>query len=127
MADNSGRAAVNARAALGEDQLRELEAVELQEWLDSLDYVLDSGGSDRALDILQRLRDRAAASGVAVPFRATTPYINTIPVEEQPEYPGDLEIERRIRHLLRWNGMAMVTRANDVSPGIGGHIASYAS
>ena len=123
MAESTG----NARAALSDEQLRQLEATELQEWLDSLDYVLESGGDDRALHILQRLRDHAAQLGVAVPFKATTPYINTIPVSEQPEYPGDLEIERSIRHLLRWNGMAMVTRANDLSPGIGGHIASYAS
>ena len=123
MAESTG----NARAALSDEQLRQLEATELQEWLDSLDYVLESGGDNRALHILQRLRDHAAQLGVAVPFKATTPYINTIPVSEQPEYPGDLEIERSIRHLLRWNGMAMVTRANDLSPGIGGHIASYAS
>ncbi len=117
----------SARAALSEEQLLQLERTELQEWLDSLDYVLESGGGDRALQLLQKLRDHAAREGVALPFRATTPYTNTIPADQQPEYPGDLEIERRIRHLLRWNGMAMVTRANDMSKGIGGHIASYAS
>src|SRR5690625_3019923 len=127
MADTPGRAGSNGRASLSENELRELEQIELREWLESLDYVHESGGAERVLEIIQRLQDHAAAGGVEAPFRATTPYINTIPVSEQPEYPGDLELERSIRHLLRWNGMAMVTRANDMSPGIGGHIASYAS
>lgn len=127
MADNSGKAGQPERAALAAEQLRQLESIESREWLESLDYVLESGGSERALEILRQLRDHASESGVKVPFEATTPYINTIPPEEQPEYPGDLEIERRIRHLLRWNGMSMVTRANELSKGIGGHIASYAS
>ncbi len=127
MAETPGRGGSVAREALSEEQLLQLEQIELREWLDSLDYVRESGGAERVLNILQRLQDHAAQDGIEAPFRATTPYINTIPVSEQPEYPGDIELERSIRHLLRWNGMAMVTRANDMSPGIGGHIASYAS
>src|SRR5690554_5024177 len=115
------------RASLSEAELHELEAVELQEWLDSLNYVLSSGGRDRVISILERLEEHAAIQGAQTAFTAITPYVNTIPVNEEPEYPGDLAIERRIRHLLRWNGMAMVARANHMSDGIGGHLGSYAS
>ncbi len=125
MADANGKNIERAR--LSEAELRELEAVELEEWLDSLDYVLSSGGRERVISILERLEEHAATKGAQTAFTAITPYLNTIPVSEEPEYPGDLAIERRIRHLLRWNGMAMVARANHLSDGIGGHLGSYAS
>ena len=96
----------------------------LREWLESLDYVLASAGPERVKEILERLETHAHTQGVTIPFTAQTPYINTIPAIEEPEYPGDLEIERRIRNLLRWNAMAMVVRANKLSDGIGGHIST---
>jgi pyruvate dehydrogenase E1 component len=109
------------------EELAELERVELREWLDSLDYVLEAEGPDRARRILHKLRIRAEKAGVKIPYAAVTPYINTIPVEAEPPYPGSREIERRIKSLVRWNALAMVVRANRLSPGIGGHISTYAS
>jgi pyruvate dehydrogenase E1 component len=100
---------------------------ETAEWLDALDYVVSSGGSDRATYLLTRLKQRAFAQNVNFTGVATTPYVNTIPVEQQPPYPGDREIERRIKSIIRWNAMAMVVRANKLSSGIGGHISTYAS
>jgi len=100
---------------------------ETREWLDALDYVVRSAGARRAEYLLTRLRDQAFSRGVRLPCAATTPYINTIPASVQPEYPGDRAIERRIKSIIRWNAMAMVVRANRASPGIGGHISSYAS
>ncbi|ALA60432.1 pyruvate dehydrogenase (acetyl-transferring), homodimeric type [Nitrospira moscoviensis] len=100
---------------------------ETQEWLDSLDYVLQAQGTDRATYLFDRLRDRLGARGVRVPAPLNTPYVNTIPAADEPPYPGNLEVERRIRSLIRWNAMAMVVKANKNKPGIGGHISTYAS
>jgi pyruvate dehydrogenase E1 component len=100
---------------------------ETTEWLESLDYVCQTQGSDRAQFLLEKLRERAFRIGVPFASSATTPYINTIPVEMQPDYPGDREIERRIKSIIRWNAMAMVVRANKRSAGIGGHISTFAS
>jgi pyruvate dehydrogenase E1 component len=100
---------------------------EAREWLDSLDYVLEHSGAERAAELLSRLQARAADRGVRLPFSANTPQINTIPASAQPVYPGDQEIERRIKSLVRWNAMAMVVRANREEEGIGGHISTYAS
>ena len=115
------------RSQLEPDELKKLNDIELKEWLESLDYVLASGGADRVNEILERLEEHAHKHGVKIPFTAQTPYINTIPVEEEPEYPGNLDYEKRIRNLIRWNAMAMVVRANKMSDGIGGHISTYAS
>ena len=104
-----------------------LEAVETREWLDSLDYVLRDGDKGRVLRLLDALRTRARQAGIKEPFTSATPYINTIPEHEQVPYPGDREIERRIKSLVRWNALAMVVRANRESDGIGGHISTYAS
>ena len=101
--------------------------VETQEWLESLDYVIKHGGKERVLHILRHLHIRAHAAGIRMPFTANTPYINTIPVDQQPVYPGSREIERRIKSIIRWNAMAMVVRANLEEPGIGGHISTFAS
>jgi len=98
-----------------------------QDWLDALDELLESQGADRVKDILHDLQVEAHRRGVRLPFSANTPYINTIPREEQPAYPGDREMERRIKSLIRWNAMAMVVRANREEDGIGGHISSYQS
>ena len=101
--------------------------VETREWLESLDGVLRDGGPERARELLIALERRAADAGVTLPYRANTPYVNTIPRSRQPRYPGDLELERRVRRLVRWNAMAMVVRANRASEGIGGHISTFAS
>ena len=104
-----------------------LETIETREWLESLDYVLRQGDKGRVYRLLEALRARARGSGYRLPYAATTPYINTIAVDEQIPYPGDRDIERRIKSLVRWNALAMVVRANRESEGIGGHISTYAS
>ncbi|TAN36260.1 MAG: pyruvate dehydrogenase (acetyl-transferring), homodimeric type [Verrucomicrobia bacterium] len=103
------------------------EAQETQDWLDSFNDLLARAGTERAQRLLRELQTHAQRSGVQMPFSANTPYINTIPVEKQPLYPGDREMERRIKSLIRWNAMAMVVRANRREDGIGGHISSFAS
>lgn len=108
-------------------ELSKLEAIETQEWLDSLDHILQQGGPGRVRRLLRQLQIHAQEAGVKLPFTANTPYINTIPAEEQPPYPGSREIERRIKSIIRWNAMAMVVRANRLEEGIGGHISTYAS
>jgi pyruvate dehydrogenase E1 component len=100
---------------------------ETREWLDSLAGVLVTQGPDRARFLLNQLRGKAQRNGVDITAPLTTPYINTIPVERQPGFPGNRELERRIKSLARWNAMAMVVRANKKEDGIGGHIATYAS
>ncbi len=105
----------------------ELEAVETREWLESLDWVLKHGGDKRVQRLLRQLEIHAYKAGVRLPFTANTPYINTIPADEEPPFPGNREIERRIKSIIRWNAMAMVVRANRASAGIGGHISTYAS
>jgi len=113
---------------LSAEERARLNEIELREWLESLEYVLDTSGPERALELLKHLEMHAKKHGVEIPFSANTPYINTIPADEQPaEYPGDRELEKRIRNLIRWNAMAMVVRANKYSDGIGGHISTYAS
>jgi pyruvate dehydrogenase E1 component len=105
----------------------EIEALETREWLDSLDYVLQSGGPTRVTRLLRELSDHATRSGVRQPFTANTSYINTIPASEQPPFPGSREVERRIKSLVRWNALAMVVKANKMEEGIGGHISTFAS
>ena len=100
---------------------------ETGEWLDSLEYVLERHGVERATYLFERLRDRLGERGAQVAQSVNTPYINTIPASQQPPYPGNLELERRIRSLVRWNAMAMVVKANQQRPGIGGHISTFAS
>ncbi len=100
---------------------------ENREWAESLDYVYRSQGADRVRQILALLQQKAGRLGVHAPYAARTPYINTIPVEEQPVFPGSRETERRIKSIVRWNAMAMVVRANRQESGIGGHISTYAS
>src|ERR687895_632951 len=104
----------------------ELEAVETREWLESLDYVLQSGGPPRVTKLLRALSDHARRHGVRLPFTANTPYINTISPQDQPPFPGSREIERRIKSLVRWNALAMVVKANKAEEGIGGHISTFA-
>jgi pyruvate dehydrogenase E1 component len=105
----------------------EIEALETRDWLDSMDYVLRHRGAERAGRLLQDLGLQITRSGIKLPFTATTPYVNTIPAEEQAPFPGSQDIERNIKSLIRWNALAMVVRANRESEGIGGHISTYAS
>jgi pyruvate dehydrogenase E1 component len=105
----------------------DVDTGETREWLESLTAVLQQRGPTRASYLLSQLNDKAAQSGVQIPFTANTPYINTIPPDRQPPFPGSREIERRIKSLIRWNAMAMVVRANKHQPGIGGHISTFAS
>ena len=109
-----------------DDIAKEIEA-ENREWLESLDYVYENQGPDRVRQLLRRLQAQAQQRGVQFHYTANTPYINTIPVERQPVFPGSREIERRIKSIIRWNAMAMVVRANRQHSGIGGHISTYAS
>lgn len=109
------------------NNVAEIEEIETREWFYSLDYVLEHGGPERVKELLHQLQIRASRAGVEIPFTANTPYINTIPREKQPPFPGDRETERRIKSFIRWNAMAMVVKANKLENGIGGHISTYAS
>ncbi|WP_019586297.1 pyruvate dehydrogenase (acetyl-transferring), homodimeric type [Deinococcus apachensis] len=115
------------RAELPPQDREKLNSVETQEWLDSLAYVLSHAGDDRAAQLLEELDHYAYFHGAPILFKQNTPYINSIDVDQQPEYPGNLELERKIRNAIRWNAVAMVVKANKKSDGIGGHLATYAS
>ena len=107
--------------------MQDLDPVETQEWLDALDSVQAHEGEERVHYILSRLGELASRSGTRLPHAITTPYRNTIPVTHEARMPGDLFMERRIRSLVRWNALAMVMRANQADPDLGGHIATFAS
>ncbi len=100
---------------------------ETKAWIESFDAVIRESGAPHARQLLARLVEYGHLHGVVAPFSANTPYINTIPPREQPPYPGDREIERRLKNQIRWNAAAMVVQANKHSGGIGGHISTYAS
>ena len=106
---------------------RSEENQDLDAWLESLDGLTRERGSLAAGRLLSRLLEHGRSLGLAVSGPLNTPYLNTISAEDQPAYPGDREIERRIKSLIRWNAMAMVVKANKHTPGIGGHISTYAS
>src|SRR5438093_8406512 len=106
---------------------RAQESAEIDAWVESLEGVTRERGPAAAARLLSRLIEHGRTLGVTVAGERNTPYVNTIPVEDQPPYPGDRDIERRIKSLIRWNAMAMVVKANKQSPGIGGHISTYAS
>src|SRR5262245_26558466 len=109
------------------ENVADLESIETREWLDSLDYVLQTSGPVRAGQLLQQLSEQARRRGVRLPFTANTPYINTLTPDQEVPFPGSQEIERRIKSLVRWNAIVMVLRANKNEPGIGGHISTFAS
>src|SRR5256884_4977552 len=96
-----------------------MEDVEIQEWLESLDSVLESSGPEVAAEILERLRAHATVNGIDLPFSANTPYANTLPARLQPLFPGVQELERRFNSLIRWNDLAIVVRENRFGPTIG--------
>jgi pyruvate dehydrogenase E1 component len=100
---------------------------ETREWIESLASTMEREGVERAHFLLEQLVDYARRSGAHLPFDATTAYVNTIPVTQQPRVPGDPGLERRIRSFIRWNALAMVVNANRKSSELGGHIASFAS
>lgn len=103
-------------------------SLEQLEWLDALEEVLEAQGKDRTSDLFMRLRKLLAQKGVANSGPAlNTPYLNTIPVEDEPAYPGDLEMEHRIEQIIRWNAQAMVLQAQDKGHALGGHIATFAA
>ena len=108
-------------------QIPDTDPGETTEWLDSLDAVVDTHGKTRARYLLSRLLERARASQVSFPATVSTPYVNTIPGEQEPWFPGDEHIERRIRAFVRWNAAMMVVKANKHADGIGGHLSTFAS
>ena len=109
------------------NQIPDNDPEETQEWLGSLDDVIESDGAVRARFLVNKLIAHAHDKQIGVPSMVSTPYINTIPPELEPDFPGDEVIEARIRRISRWNAVLMVTRANTRADGIGGHLASYAS
>jgi pyruvate dehydrogenase E1 component len=108
-------------------QLPDIDPDETQEWLDSLEDVVEAAGPDRARYIIYKLLKRARQLQVGLPALTQTRYINTISPEQEPYFPGDEEMELRVRRLVRWNALAMVLRANSRFEGIGGHLSTYAS
>ena len=108
-------------------QLPDTDPTETQEWLDSLDAIVDAHGTPRARFLMSKLIERARELQVGHPATVSTPYVNTIPPEEEPWFPGDYEMERRIRAYIRWNAAVMVIKANKHAEGIGGHLSTFAS
>jgi len=108
-------------------QLPDIDPTETEEWLDSLDAVVDQRGGARAQYLMARLLERARERSIGTPASVSTPYVNTIPVAQEPWFPGDEDLERRIRRHIRWNAAAMVVRANKHADGIGGHLSTFAS
>ena len=99
---------------------------ETREWQEALTGVIENEGPERAHFLIEQMIGQAREEGIDIPYSATTEYINTISTDRQPKYPGDADIEIRIRNYIRWNAMAMVVRANK-NTNVGGHIASFAS
>ena len=108
-------------------QLPDTDPDETREWLDSLDAVVNAFGRQRGRYLLRRLLDRADELDMGLPGTVQTPYVNTIPTAQQPFFPGDEFIERRIRAFIRWNAAVMVVKANKKADGIGGHLSTFAS
>lgn len=105
----------------------DIDPIETQEWLDALASVVREEGNDRAQFLLKRLSDEVSHTGNDVPFAINTPFRNTIRLDDEPKYPGDNELERKIRAMIRWNAVAMVVRANKSGDDLGGHISSFQS
>jgi pyruvate dehydrogenase E1 component len=108
-------------------QLPDIDPEETSEWIDSFDAIVDARGKTRARFLLMKLLERARENQVGFPATVSTPYVNTIPPDQEPWFPGDDYIERRIRAYIRWNAAIMVVRANHAAEGIGGHLATFAS
>jgi pyruvate dehydrogenase E1 component len=127
MTDRTQLHSSNGAGAEIDGPSRDLDAVETGEWLEAIDGVLEHDGPGRARHILTRVVERAQHAGTGPIATLNTPYVNSIPVEEEAPLPGDPALERRLRSIVRWNAMAMVVRANKISSELGGHIASYQS
>ncbi len=108
-------------------QLPDSDPAETREWLDSLDAVIDAQGPARARYLVDRILERAQQRQIGTSHAVSTPYINTIAPEDEPWFPGDEQLERRIRAFIRWNAAVMVVRANKRAEGIGGHLSTFAS
>ena len=109
------------------EKYKDIDLLETKEWIESIEDALEEHGYERARFLLETLIDYAQSKGARLPFNTSTPFVNTILPGKQPEYPGDRDIERKIKSIVRWNAMAMVTAANKETPGIGGHISTFAS
>ena len=109
------------------DHLPDVDPAETQEWIDSLDALHGAQGRSRSRFILSKLLARATELEVGLGPTTQTPYMNSIPPEAQPFFPGDEHLERRIRAFIRWNAAAMVIKANKYADGIGGHLSTFAS
>ena len=110
-----------------ENKKKNLKEIEDREWRDSIDYIIRNEGPERVHEILQLQHNRVIEAGIDPFLCRDTPYLNTIPASQEEPYPGERKLERKIKSLVRWNAMAMVTQANRESDGIGGHISTYAS
>jgi len=117
----------NQKIYTGITNINDIDPEETNEWIESLEGVVKRDGSERAHYLLTKLINEAYIAGSTIPFTQKTPYVNTIPTELEAKSPGNQEIEKKIRSLIRWNAAAMVVRANKVSPELGGHIATFAS
>ena len=109
------------------DNKQDSDSLETEEWLQSLDALIENAGEERAHYIIERLVAHSRQSGIDLPYTANTSYINTIARHKEAKSPGDHEIEWRIRSWIRWNAMVMVVKANTISSELGGHIATFAS
>jgi len=107
--------------------LEDTNPLETQEWVEALEAIIEEEGVERAHFLLEKLIDKSRRSGAHLPYSATTAYVNTISTNEEPNVPGNLDIERRIRSIIRWNAQIMVQRASKKSLELGGHIASFQS
>ena len=105
----------------------DVDALETQEWLQALESVVREEGVERAQFLLEQVLEQARLDGVDMPTGITTNYVNTIPVDQEPAYPGDVNLERRIRSIIRWNAIMIVLRASKKDLDLGGHMASYQS
>ena len=117
----------NQKIYTGITNINDIDPEETNEWIESLESVVKRDGSERAHYLLTKLINEAYIAGSTIPFTQKTPYVNTIPTELEAKSPGNQEIEKKIRSLVRWNAAAMVVRANKVSSELGGHIATFAS
>ncbi|MGE0881646.1 MAG: pyruvate dehydrogenase (acetyl-transferring), homodimeric type, partial [Acidimicrobiia bacterium] len=109
------------------NQLPDTDPDETQEWLDSFDAVVEAHGKVRARYLVSKVLERAREQQVGLPATVSTPYVNTIPPDMEPWFPGNEHIERRIRAFIRWNAAVMVIKANKKADGIGGHLSTFAS
>ena len=109
------------------EKYKDIDPQETKEWIESIEDALEEHGYERTRYLLEKLIEFAQANGARLPFNTNTPFINTILPGDQPSYPGDRILERKIKSIIRWNAMAMVTKANKETPGIGGHISTFAS